>query len=125
MAKIQNISVISIPVTDQQAAKAFYLDQLGFVLRAEAPMGDGNTWVQLAPTEDSQTSITLVHWFPEMQPGSLTGNVLATDDIEGMVAELRAKGVEVGKIDETPWGRFAGFKDPDGNGWMLHEITAH
>ncbi|MDB5130200.1 MAG: glyoxalase, partial [Mucilaginibacter sp.] len=41
-------------------------------------------------------------------------------DIDASIADLAAKGIEAGKVDETPWGRFATVKDPDGNSWSLH-----
>jgi len=111
------IEVISVPVTDQQAAKEFYL-KIGFQLIVEAPMGNNQTWVQVG-LPDQTTSLTLVNWFPKMQPGSMQGLVVLTNDIEKEVEELRAKGVEVGNIDDTPWGRFAWFNDPDGNSLTL------
>lgn len=112
------ITIISIPVTDQQAAKEFYL-KLGFDLLVEAPMGESK-WVQLAlPGQD--VSITLVTWFPELKPGSIRGFVIEIDSIGAAIEELNSKGIEVGKIDQTPWGKFAPVKDPDGNTWSLHE----
>ncbi len=49
------------------------------------------------------------------------GIICETDDIEKEVKVLKAKGVEVGKIDDTPWGRFAWLKDLDGNSLCLHQ----
>ena len=114
------ISIISIPVTDQQAAKRFYLD-LGFKLLVEGPFGPGQNWVQLALPDQMAVSITLVTWFPELKPGCIQGFVIHVDSIDTEIKELNAKGIEVGKIDETPWGKFASVKDPDGNAWSLHE----
>jgi len=114
---MKTIEVISVPVTDQQAAKEFY-EKIGFQLIIEAPMGDGNTWIQLG-LPDQITSISLVNWFGKAPAGSLQGLVLASDDIEKEVAEFKAKGIDVKPIDDTPWGRFAAFSDPDGNGMIL------
>lgn len=113
------ISVISVPVTDQQKSKEFY-QRIGFNLITEADMGNGAKWVQLG-LDGQFTSITLVNWFPNMVPGSMQGLVVQTEDIEKEIAELKAKGVEVKNIDDTPWGRFASFSDLDGNGLTLHE----
>ena len=44
-----------------------------------------------------------------------------TEDIEKDIRVLKEKGIEVGKIDDQPWGRFAWMKDPDGNGLCLHQ----
>jgi predicted enzyme related to lactoylglutathione lyase len=49
------------------------------------------------------------------------GIIFDTDDIEKEAGELKAKGIEVGNIDDTPWGKFAWLKDLDGNGLCLHQ----
>jgi len=87
------IEIISIPVTDQQAAKAFYL-KLGFEIIVEANF-EKQTWIQMA-FPGSPVSITLVNWFPEMPAGSVRGFVIKTDDLDNEIKELRAKGLEVG-----------------------------
>jgi len=121
---MKKITVISIPVKDQQKAKEFYMDKLGFSLIIEAPMSETSKWVQLG-LPGTETSITLVDWYKDMQPGGIDGLVVATDNIDEEVEQLQAKGVEMGKIDPTPWGKFCSFKDIDGNGWVLHEEPAH
>jgi catechol 2,3-dioxygenase-like lactoylglutathione lyase family enzyme len=113
------IEVISIPVSDQQASKQFYLS-IGFEIIIEAPMGDGSTWVQLG-LPGQTTSITLVNWFASMAPGSMQGLVVKTEDIDKEYAELKAKGINIKDIDPTPWGKFATFYDPDGNSLVLRE----
>ena len=113
------IEIISIPVTDQARAKAFYL-QLGFELLAEAPFEGGNQWIQLG-FPGSSVSITLVTWFDNMPAGCINGLVIKTDDIAQDIEELAAKGISVGKVDQTPWGRFAAVIDPDGNRLSLHQ----
>jgi predicted enzyme related to lactoylglutathione lyase len=116
---MKTIEVISIPVSDQQLAKDFYL-KLGFEMIVEAPMGNGETWVQLG-IPGQVTSITLVTWFPNMPPGAMQGLVVKTEDIENETQELKAKGIPVGTIDNTPWGKFATVTDPDGNTLTLHQ----
>ena len=113
------IEIISIPVTDQEKAKVFYLN-LGFELMVEAPFEEGKKWVQLAFPE-SEVSITLVTWFTNMPPGCIDGLVIQTDDINAEISALAEKGIEVGKIDTTPWGQFAALEDPDGNRISLHQ----
>ncbi len=113
------ISIISIPVTDQEAAKQFYL-KLGFNLLVEAPF-ENSKWIQLALPGQEAVSITLVNWFPELKAGSIQGFVIQVDSIDEEIKGLNAKGIETGKIDETPWGKFVSVKDPDGNCWSLHE----
>jgi catechol 2,3-dioxygenase-like lactoylglutathione lyase family enzyme len=113
------IDVISIPVSDQQLAKAFYL-KLGFVLLNESPMGNGSKWIQLG-LQGCPTTITLVTWFKKMQPGSMQGFVLKTDDLETDLRNLERNGIKHSPVEETPWGKFASIKDPDGNGISLQQ----
>jgi predicted enzyme related to lactoylglutathione lyase len=107
---MKTVEIIMIPVSDQQKAKEFYL-KLGFQIITEAPMEHGQTWLQLG-LPNQTTSISL---------GSVQGIIFETDDIEKKIAELKVKGIEVQKIDDTPWGRFAWLKDLDGNSLCLHE----
>lgn len=122
--KLTNIEIISIPVTDQDRSKAFYSEILGFKLLHDAEFAEGMRWVHLTPSDEAQTSITLVHWFDAMPAGSCQGLILLTEDLEEAHAELTAKGLEMEAIQEQPWGKFAGFKDPDGNGWSLRQVES-
>jgi catechol 2,3-dioxygenase-like lactoylglutathione lyase family enzyme len=121
---ITQVQLFSLPVRDQERARDFYVDILGFEVLREAAMGPDQRWVQLAP-KGGQTSITLVTWFPSMPPGSVKGTVLETDDLDGDVAALTAKGVPIDGIQEQPWGRFVTFDDPDGNGIVLQATSAN
>ncbi|MEV4656380.1 glyoxalase superfamily protein [Micromonospora sp. NPDC049301] len=118
---VTHVQLLSVPVTDQDRARDFYVDVLGFDLVWDNPMGpDGGRWVQVAPP-GAATALTLVTWFPTMPPGSLKGLVLETDDLDADVARLRERGVDFadGGIQSAPWGRYATFDDPDGNGIVL------
>jgi catechol 2,3-dioxygenase-like lactoylglutathione lyase family enzyme len=112
------IEIISIPVTDQDKAKEFYV-KLGFQVLMEAPYGEGK-WIQLGfPGQDA--CITLVTWFPNMPAGSMRGFVIKTDSLEQDIEEFTAQGIVVGKVDDTPWGKFLSVKDPDGNVLSFHQ----
>jgi catechol 2,3-dioxygenase-like lactoylglutathione lyase family enzyme len=117
---INRVDVVSIPVSDQDRAKAFYRDVLGFEELSDQPMGPDMRWVQLAP-KDSATSVTLVTWFESMPAGSLRGLVLHTPTLDADVAKLHAKGLETSAIQSQPWARFVTFSDPDGNGLVLQQ----
>ncbi len=117
---IDSFEIVSVPVSDQQSAKLFYRDVLGFVLVREEPMGPGMSWIQLAPRGQSVT-IALVTWFEQMKPGGLQGVMVNTADIDAEHRLLRSRGLEIGEIKEEPWGRYAMFSDPDGNGWILRQ----
>jgi len=113
------IQFVSIPVTDQTRAKAFYVDVLGWTCGADQEFAPGRRWIDIALPGDG-AGITLVTWLDAMPPGSLQGLVLAVDDVDATYADLSRRGVVfAGPVDETPYGRFASFSDPDGNGWVL------
>jgi len=120
---LTRIEVLSLPVTDQDRAKDFYVGTLGFELVADNQMGPAQRWVQVRP-KGGQTSITLVTWFATMPPGSLKGLVIQTDDLEGDVKALAARGLEISEIQSAPWGQFVTFDDPDGNGLILQSTAA-
>jgi catechol 2,3-dioxygenase-like lactoylglutathione lyase family enzyme len=119
---ITHVQLFSIPVTDQDRARAFYVDTLGFELVADVEMGPGMRWVQVRPP-GAATSLTLVTWFPTMAAGSLKGTVLETASLESTIASWRGKGLDLGEIEVAPWGRFVTFDDPDGNGLVLQETA--
>jgi catechol 2,3-dioxygenase-like lactoylglutathione lyase family enzyme len=120
---ISSIQLISLPVSDQNRARDFYVNVLGFGLVRDNPMGPDRRWVEVGP-KGAQTTITLVTWFPTMAPGSVKGLVLETDNIDADVAELTARGVSIPDgIQEEPWGRFVTFDDPDGNGIVLQATS--
>jgi len=120
---LTSFEIISIPVSDPQISKAWYRDVLGFQLMREEPMGPEMTWIQLAPKGQSVT-IALVTWFDTMKPGGVQGLMFNSDDLDADHATLTAKGVEISAIGSQPWGRFATFKDPDGNGLILRQAHA-
>jgi catechol 2,3-dioxygenase-like lactoylglutathione lyase family enzyme len=114
---ITHVQLLSVPVTDQDRARDFYVGTLGFELVADTTMG-GQRWVQVAP-KGASTSLTLVTWFPTMPAGSLKGLVLQTPDVDGETDRLRRDGVPVEGPQDAPWGRYSTFDDPDGNGIVL------
>jgi len=117
---INSLEVVSIPVSDQDHAKTFYRDVLGFSELADQPMSPEMRWVQLAP-KGAATSVTLVTWFASMPAGSLRGLVLGTSTLDADVAALHARGIETSPIDDQPWARYVTFTDPDGNGLILQQ----
>jgi len=117
---IISFEIVSVPVSDQEKSKKFYLDVVGFDLIREEPMGPGMKWIQLAP-KGCATTIALVNWFDTMRPGGLQGVMLNVTDIEQDHATLTARGLKLSDIKQEPWGRFVTFSDPDGNGWILRQ----
>lgn len=107
---MKSVEIIMVPVQDRQKAKEFYL-KLGFQVIVEAPAAHGETWIQMG-IPGSNTTLSL---------SSFPGIICETDDIDRKIKELTKKGIDVGRIDDTPWGRFAWLKDLDGNSLCLHE----
>ncbi|MBV8933092.1 MAG: VOC family protein [Kutzneria sp.] len=114
------IKVVSVPVSDQDRAKEFYVEKLGFGVVFDNPHGPDKRWVMLTPPGGG-TAITLVTWFPTMPPGSMKGLVYEVDDVDAVHAELSGKGLAVSAVETAPWGRHATLDDPDGNGIVLQE----
>jgi catechol 2,3-dioxygenase-like lactoylglutathione lyase family enzyme len=121
---LNNLEVISVPVSDQDRAKRFYAEQLGFTVVMDGAFGEGMRWIMLRPP-GSGTSITLVTWFDTMPAGSLKGSVLGCDDLDKTLDELAARGVTFheAEIQQAPWGRWKTFDDPDGNAWVVQQST--
>jgi catechol 2,3-dioxygenase-like lactoylglutathione lyase family enzyme len=120
---ITHLEVVSVPVTDQDRAKSFYTEKLGFSAMMDSSFAGGDMrWVMLRPPAGT-TAITLVTWFETMPAGSLRGAVLGCDDLEETLAGLEARGVAFNEdeVQEAPWGRWKTFDDPDGNGWVLQQ----
>jgi len=115
------LELVPIPVTDVDRSKAFYADQLGFHVDVDVRPGDGVRVVQLTPP-GSACSIGFGTGVPAYQgtPGTVRGLHLVVTDIEAARAELIGRGVDVGEIQDVGRGvTYAGFEDPDGNGWTL------
>ena len=121
---IQEVAVVSIPVSDTQRAKEFYLETLGLDLVRDDDSIPGIWWVQVAP-KGSVTSMVLANWFDSMTPGSLRGLVIRSDDIHAEYERLVAQGVQFeGPPQRQPWAIEAVFSDPDGNNIVLQQIEA-
>ena len=115
------LELVPIPVTDVDRAKAFYAQQLGFVVDVDVRPAHGVRVVQLTPP-GSACSVGLGTGVAayEGQPGSIRGLHLVVTDIEQARAELIARGVDVGDVVDVGGGvLYAGFEDPDGNSLTL------
>ena len=117
---ISSFEILSVPVSDQERAKKFYRDIVGFELLREDPMGPSQKWIQLAP-KGCSTTIALVTWFDAMRPGGLQGVMLNVTDIDRDHGDLSKRGLVLSEIKQEPWGRYSTFTDPDGNGWILRQ----
>lgn len=129
------LELVLIPVTDVDRAKKFYLDQAGFVLIVDTPIGEGKRVVQLVPP-GSECAIGFGTGITSAAPGSAQGLHLVVPDIVAARAELTGRGLAVSEVrhlesgtwvdgphsERANYESFADFADPDGNVWVLQEV---
>ena len=115
------IELITIPVTDVDRAKAFYVDQVGFHADHDQRVSDTLRFVQLTPP-GSACSIAFGEGLTDMEPGSQRGLQIVVPNADDALAHLVENGVEAQGVMELDWGRFVMFSDPDGNAWALQEL---
>jgi catechol 2,3-dioxygenase-like lactoylglutathione lyase family enzyme len=118
---VKDVAVVSVPVSDQERARAFYVDTLGLKLLRDDNSIPGMRWLQVGPAGGG-TSITLVTWFESMPAGSVRGLVLRMTDLQADYEALMAKGVEFeNPPTRQPWGIETVVHDPDGNAIVLQQ----
>ena len=117
------LELVAVPVSDVDRAKAFYTEGVGFHADHDHTVSDEIRFVQLTPP-GSACSIAVGRGLVDMAPGSAAGLQLVVEDINAARDELTARGVEVGEVQDFPWGRFVFFADPDGNRWSVQEVPA-
>jgi lactoylglutathione lyase len=125
---IEKVGSVSIFVSDQDRAKQFYTEVLGFELRTDAPLYPGaqTRWVAVAP-KGAQTEVVLYlpdeNWEHYRQVvGKSQALTFIVTDMKTLHADLKAKGVEfVQEPEEQPWGTFVIIKDSEGNSLILSE----
>jgi predicted enzyme related to lactoylglutathione lyase len=139
------LEAIVLPVADVGRSKAFYTC-LGWRLDADRTLEDGYRVVQFTPP-GSPTSIQFGTEVTTAEPGSTQGIYLVVSEIEAAHEELVSLGVDVSEVfhvlspgdqlrtdtggrvrgpaeDRASYGSFATFRDPDGNGYLLQEVTS-
>jgi catechol 2,3-dioxygenase-like lactoylglutathione lyase family enzyme len=114
------LEVVSVPVTDVDRAKAFYTEQVGFVLDHDHAISETLRFVQITP-RGSACSIALGIGITDSPPGTAQLQVVV-DDVATAREQLIAGGVEASEVDEQPWGSFVHFADPDGNRWAVQQL---
>jgi catechol 2,3-dioxygenase-like lactoylglutathione lyase family enzyme len=139
------LEVVVVPVTDIDRAKAFY-ERLGWRMDVDLGGGDHRV-VHFTPT-GSSTSIVFGSGVTHDEPGSIDSILLAVDDIDAAREDLLSRGVDVTDVFHDPegglgggwrpgtehrapghdpqrrsYGSYASFFDPDGNKWLLQELT--
>ncbi len=120
---ITQVGTVIVPVTDQDRALEFYVEKLGFEKRTDTPYGEGERWLEVAPT-GAATTIALVPPREGESAGIQTRVGFTTEGIDADHADLRARGVDVDEEvmrmgDPVPPMFF--FRDQDGNGFLIVE----
>jgi catechol 2,3-dioxygenase-like lactoylglutathione lyase family enzyme len=115
------LELIGVPVSDVDRAKAFYVDQVGFVLDHDHVVSDDLRFVQLTPP-GSACSIAIGRGLTQLSPGALDNLQVVVSDIHQARAELAERGVEVSEVEVLPWGSFVSFSDLDGNRWAVQQV---
>jgi catechol 2,3-dioxygenase-like lactoylglutathione lyase family enzyme len=133
------LEVAVLPVADADRSKAFY-QGLGWRLDADIPIGDNYRIVQFTPP-NSPTSIQFGTGITTMPPGSVQDLYLAVEDVEAARGDLASHGAQISEVwhgpgldniekrsagpdpKRTSYRSFASFADPDGNTFLLQEIT--
>ena len=137
------LEVVVLPVSDVNGAKTFYLSA-GFREDLDYSCGDDFRVVQFTPP-GSGASIVFGMGITNAAPGSVEGLQLVVPDVEAARVELMSRGVDVTDVfhdiggvfyhrspayeipgldpDRRSYGSFARFSDPDGNGWVLQEVS--
>jgi catechol 2,3-dioxygenase-like lactoylglutathione lyase family enzyme len=127
-----NLSIICVWVDDQDEARDFYVDKLGFELRQDTSMA-GFRWLTVSPPQQPELEISMVvPGSPALDPGTadqvrelmakgvIGGLIFQTDDFHTTYEQLKAHGVEfTEEPSERPYGIDAAFRDPSGNGLRL------
>jgi len=125
------LEVVVVPVSDVDRAKAFYADQVGFVVDVDHSPNERFRVVQLTPP-GSGCSITIGKGLSDMAPGSIKGLQLVVADVDAARADLASRGVDVSPVQHhdgngmvdgrgDDWNSFVFFADPDGNTWAVQE----
>jgi len=125
---IDKIGTVCIFVSDQQRAKQFYTDVLGFELRQDAPLYPGSEarWISVAPS-GAQTEAVLYlpdeNWEHYRQVvGKSQAVTFTVSDLDSTYADLKAKDVKfVQEPSKEPWGTYAQIEDSEGNTILLME----
>lgn len=117
---IKAVKFVSVYVSDQDAALAFYTQKLGFSVVTDQPMGPGARWIELK-IPGAETGVVIAKpMMPEHRIGGFMNMAFVADDVRRTYDELSARGVEFTKGPKTePWGTSAIFTDPDGNTFVL------
>lgn len=118
------VSLVSVPVRNQERALIFYTEKLGFKLETDAAFEEGKRWIELSsPDGDTRVALFTVSG-QEDRIGTFSNVVFSCDDVQKVYEVLKSRGVEFAEVPKKqPWGgTIATFKDVDGNTFCLSSM---
>jgi len=116
---IRGVKFVTIPVTDQDRALAFYTEKLGFRVVTDQPFDEEQRWIELG-IAGADTRIVLFRFGDARKPGGNSDLTFWTDDVEATTNELKARGVHFAmEPKREDWGTAAAFEDLDENRFGL------
>ena len=120
---MMKLELVPVPVSDVDRAKAFY-EKVGFILEVDTRPSEGMRVVQFTPPGSACTIVfgTGMGDITAMIPGSVKGLHLVVDDIDTARSALMNRGIPIGEITDFKSVKYAEFRDPDGNSWLLQEF---
>lgn len=123
---IDSIGKITLYVNNQNEARDFWTEKMGFIVRLEQQMGADQKWLEVGPEYGGGTSFVLYdkEKMKTQNPDVNVGHpsiILCTGDLENAHREMKERGVRIGDIMKMPYGSMFQFYDMDGNVFLLRE----
>lgn len=123
---INKIGKITLYVNNQEEAKEFWNNKMGFVVKLEQPMGPNMKWLEVGPSAEEFTSFVLYEkqLMKSQNPEANVSHpniILSTSDIQSTYDEMKAKDIKVEELMIMPYGKMFVFKDQDNNDYLVRE----
>ncbi|GGM54517.1 lactoylglutathione lyase [Longimycelium tulufanense] len=120
---ITKLNTVALYVTDQERAKQFYVDALGFEVTTDADAGEMGRWLEVAP-KGSGTAFVLADaatYEKQDRVGNSADVTLRCKDVQALHRALVDMGVQVTEPQTQPWGTFFTVTDPDGHQFIVSQ----
>ena len=121
MSLEMRLELVPLRCTDVERSKAFYVEQVGFVLDHDVEPGNGMRIVQLTPP-GSACSVVVGTGMGDPDGPPVSGLHLVVADLDAVRASLLDRGVDVSEVQDMGGVRYAYFSDPDDNSWALQQM---
>ncbi len=123
---MSKVGQIMLYVNNQDGARDFWTEKMGFHVISEEDNGQGMRWIEIAPTKQAETSIILHNkeFVAKMSPGLNLGTpslMFFTDNLDQLHSDLRNKNVKVGDVVQMPSGKVFNFADDEDNYFAVME----